>query len=203
MDTIHSKPSPAGEGGIRVFASMTDEVFAFSSSNFPSGIPCLNTSSTASGPPSPTGEGFLKSMRKHCISSVLTKRHILLILRNHSIAMYGFLYSKPSPVGEGGIRAFASMTDEVFAFSSSNFPCGILCPDTSSTASGPPSPTGEGFLSSTEGGIYSFRCKALLCFALRALLGFSERTEEQSALARLCKHRLSSLDYHPFQRNGI
>ena len=39
-------------------------------------------------------------------------------------------------------------------------------------------------------GIYSFRCKAPLCFALRALLGFSERTEEQSALARLCKHRL-------------
>ena len=52
--------------------------------------------------------------------------------------MYGFLYSKPSPVGEGGIRAFASMTDEVFAFSSSIFPSGIPCPDTSSTASGPP-----------------------------------------------------------------
>ena len=49
------------------------------------------------------------------------------------------IYSKPSPVGEGGIRAFASMTDEVFAFPSSNFPSGILCPDTSSTASGPPS----------------------------------------------------------------
>ena len=47
-------------------------------------------------------------------------------------------------------------------------------------------------------GIYSFRCKALLCFALRALLGFSERTEEQSALAPLCKHRLASLDYTPF-----
>ena len=42
-------------------------------------------------------------------------------------------------MGEGGIRAFASMTDEVFAFSSSNLPCGIPCPDTSSTASGPPS----------------------------------------------------------------
>ena len=105
-------------------------------------------------------------------------------------------YSKPSPVGEGGIRAFASMTDEVFAFSLSNLPSGIPCPDTSSTASGPPSPTGEGFLSSTEGGIYSFRCKAHLCFALRALLGFSERTEEQSALAPLCKHRLASFDYH-------
>ena len=96
----------------------------------------------------------------------------------------------------------------------------------------------------SKSGIYSFRCKAPLCFALRALLGFSERTEEQSALAPLCKHRLccwiillsaqhprvgcvapllghteraeeqsalaplckhrlSSLDYHPFQRNGI
>ena len=41
------------------------------------------------------------------------------------IGMYGFIYSKPSPVGEGGIRAFASMTDEVFAFSSSNFPSGM------------------------------------------------------------------------------
>ena len=51
--------------------------------------------------------------------------------------------------------------------------------------------------------LYSFRCKAPLCFALRALLGFSERTEEQSALARLCKHRLSSLDFHPCQKNGI
>ena len=70
-------PSPVGEGGLRAFASMTDEVFAFSSSNFPSGIPCPDTSSTASGPPSPTGEGFLKSMRKHCISSISQKLHII------------------------------------------------------------------------------------------------------------------------------
>ena len=68
------------------------------------------------------------------------------VVWNHSTGMYEFLYSKPSPVGEGGIRAFASMTDEVFAFSSSNSLSGIPCPDTSSTASGPPSPTGEGFL---------------------------------------------------------
>ena len=67
---IYSKPSPVGEGGIRAFASMTDEVFAFSSSNFPCGIPYPDTSSTASGPLSPTGEGFLKSMRKHRLASL-------------------------------------------------------------------------------------------------------------------------------------
>ena len=33
---------------------------------FPSGIPCPVTSSTASGPPSPTGEGFLNQCASYC-----------------------------------------------------------------------------------------------------------------------------------------
>ena len=57
---FHLKPSPAGEGGIRAtaLASMTDEVFSLYLQGLPSGTLYCDTSSTASGPPSPTGEGF-------------------------------------------------------------------------------------------------------------------------------------------------
>ena len=180
-----------GEGGIRAFASMTDEVFAFSSSNFPSGIPCPDTSSTASGPPSPAGEGFLSSTEGGISSRLCRVYH-----QQHSC------WISSTPTEWYIIHSFCK--NGIYSFRLNTFVLGALHP-CSATPSEPRSNLHSLACVSTDSvvGLYSFRCKALLCFALRALLGFSERTEEQSALARLCKHRLASLDYHPFCKNGI